>query len=77
MASTPETQGEPNPPTHEQDPLLSPSEVARALGKHPNTIYQWIRDGLLDAIRHPSGRVVVRRSVVNKLLTNSALDQQV
>lgn len=66
-----------NPPTHEEDPFMSPSEVAKALGKHQNTVYNWIRDGLLNAIRHPTGRIVVRRSEVNKLLSGSALNTQV
>lgn len=66
-----------NPPTHEDDPFMSPSEVAKALGKHPNTVYNWIRDGLLKAIRLPTGRLVVRRSEVNKLLSGSALNTQV
>lgn len=66
-----------NPPTHEDDPFMSPSEVAKALGKHPKTIYSWIRDGLLKAQRHPTGRIVVRRSEVNKLLSGSALNTQV
>lgn len=73
----PKVAGSTNPPTHEEDPLLSPSEVARAIGKHQNTIYNWIRDGLLKATRHPTGRIVVRRSEVNKLLANSALETQV
>jgi excisionase family DNA binding protein len=65
-----------DPPTHQDDPLLTPSEVGRQLGKSPNTIVNWIRDGLLNAVRMPSGLWAVRKSEVNKLLTASALEKQ-
>jgi predicted site-specific integrase-resolvase len=66
-----------DPPTHEEDPILNLTEVARQLGKHPTTIKQWCIDGLLIAIKLPSGLYGVRKSEVNKFLGGSALQQQV
>lgn len=66
-----------DPPTHEEDPLLNVSEVGRQLGKAPATILNWIRDGLLNAVRGPSGLWSVRKSEVNKFLGGSALDKRV
>lgn len=65
------------PPTHQEDPLLSISEVGRQLGKSPQTIARWVLDGLLAAIRMPSGLMGVRKSEVNKFLGSSALGTQV
>jgi len=65
-----------NPPTHKDDPLLSPTDVGRQLGKSPQTISRWIQDGLLKAIPLPGGRVAVRKSEVNKFLGGSALQRQ-
>lgn len=65
-----------DPPTHEDDPLMTQSEVARALGKSPQTIGRWIADGLLAFTKLPSGLPVVRRSEVNKFLGGSALPQK-
>lgn len=64
-------------PTAKDDPLLSPVEVARQLGKHPNTIRSWIRDGLLAVVRMPTGLFLVRKSLVNNLLRASALNKEV
>jgi excisionase family DNA binding protein len=66
-----------DPPTHAEDPILSASEVARQLGKVPQTILNWIKDGLLTAVRQPGGRLCVRKSEVNKFLGGSALNQRV
>ena len=59
--------------THEDDPILTMSEVARRVGKSPQTVARWIHDGLLRAIRHPSGLPGIRQSEVNKFLGGSAL----
>ncbi|MET8411116.1 helix-turn-helix domain-containing protein [Streptomyces sp. NPDC005195] len=32
-------------------PDLSVAQVARRLGKHPATVYRWIKNGELDAVR--------------------------
>lgn len=66
-----------NPPTYEEDPILNPNEVARQLGKHRNTILNWINDGLLVAIKGPSGLWGVRKSQINKFLGGSALNTRV
>lgn len=55
------------------DPVLTQSEVARAVNKHPATISRWIDDGLLAFVRLPSGIRAVRLSELNKFLGGSAL----
>ncbi len=57
--------------------MLTLADVGRQLGRSPQTISRWINDGLLSAVRLPSGLRVVRRSEVNKFLRGSALDAQV
>lgn len=65
------------PPTHKEDPLLTLTEVARQLGVTPQTISRWVADGLLVAIRQPSGLWKVRKSEVNNFLGGSALSKRV
>ena len=77
MAKKPQANDGSQPPTAEEDPFLSLSEVARRLGKHPETIRRWCIDGLLKAVRTPSGLLTVRRSVVNQFLGGSALEKRV
>lgn len=64
------------PPTHEDDPILTISEVGRQVGKSHTTIARWVHDGLLKAIRMPSGLLGIRRSEVNAFLGGSALPQK-
>lgn len=67
------------PLTHEEDPILTLSEVGRQLGKHHTTIARWCHDGLLKALRIPGTVNIwgVRKSEVNKFLGASALDVQI
>lgn len=60
-----------------RDELLTLADVGRQIGKTRATISNWVRDGLLEAVRLPSGLPAVRRSEVNKLLANSALKSRV
>lgn len=55
------------------DPLLTVSEVAEAVRKHPDTIRRWVTDGLLRAIRLPSGLFGIRKSELDKFIGASAL----
>jgi excisionase family DNA binding protein len=64
-------------PSHEEDPLIGVTEVARQIGKHHQTVINWAQDGLIEAVRMPGGRWGFRQSVVNKLLEGSCLDKQV
>jgi len=41
-------------------PLLRPSELARIWELHPKTVYQWIREGRLPAIKTPGAQYRVR-----------------
>lgn len=63
-------------PTHADDPFLTLTEVARQLGKHPSTIGRWVQDGLLIAVRQPSGLFSIRKSEVNRFLGGSALKKE-
>ena len=56
------------PPTHEEDPILTCAEVGRVIGKHRATIWRWCSDGSITAIRMPSNHFGVRKSEVNKIL---------
>jgi excisionase family DNA binding protein len=71
------SQSDSNPPTHEDDPILTISEVGRQLGKSPQTIARWCRDGLLAAVRLPSSLFGIRKSEVNKFLGGSAIEKRV
>lgn len=62
-----------DPPSHDDDPLLSPAEVARRMGRHPQTITNWLNDGLLEHTNEPGGRRRVRLSVVNRFLRGTNL----
>lgn len=63
--------------THQEDELLTPSEVGRRLGKTHTTIMRWIEDGLLEAIELPSGLRAVRASQVNAILNGSQITGRV
>ena len=65
------------PKTHEEDPLLTPHAVGKLIGKRGETVIRWCQDGLLKAVRMPSGLWGIRESEVNKLLAGSALDAKV
>lgn len=56
-----------------EDSILTMTECARRAGKHPATIKRWIWDGLLKAVRHPSGILGIRESEFNKFYGNCAL----
>lgn len=64
-----------DPKPHKEDPIMSPNEVGRLVNKTGNTIRQWIKDGLLRAIKYPgrAGQFGVRRSEALKLIRNSGL----
>ena len=59
--------------THEDDPLLTCSVVGKMCGKHRSTIGLWVKQGLLPAIKLPSGVPAIRLSDVDKFLGSSAL----
>lgn len=66
-------------PTHKEDPIITPTEVGKMIGKSRATVISWIKDGLMEAIRFPGepGRFGVRTSEALKLLQNSALAEKV
>lgn len=65
------------PPSHEDDPLLSPAEVARRLGRHPQTVWNWIREGLVEVVKQPGESIRVRQSVVNRFLRGTNLQKEI
>lgn len=78
MSATMAKDKRPNdPPTHQDDPILTPEEVGRRLGKTGVTIRKWIQDGLLESLPTPSGLRGVRTSEVNKFLGGSAITKRV
>ena len=52
----------------EDDPLLTPSEVARLMRVDPKTVTRWAKAGRVPSLRTPGGHVRIRRSVVLALL---------
>jgi len=68
---------EADPPTHQEDPILTQAEVARQLGYHPSTIHRLIAWGLLKGVKMPGGIYRIRKSEINKFLGGSALNKQV
>ncbi|MGH9931694.1 MAG: hypothetical protein ACREA9_21030 [Pyrinomonadaceae bacterium] len=60
-------------PNDPDDPIITMATAGRALNKHPSTIARWIKDGLLNAIRMPSGIFGLRRSELNKFLGGTSL----
>lgn len=59
---------EPEPATHEDDPILSGAEVARQLGLAPSTITRQCTEGWLEAAKIGPNRWGIRQSLVNRLL---------
>lgn len=62
----------PLPPSHDEDPLMTLSEVGQHVGKSPQTIARWIQDGLLEATR-VGPLFKIRRSVLARFLGGTAL----
>jgi excisionase family DNA binding protein len=50
------------------DKLLKVSEVADQLGMCQNSIYSWIRKGLIGTIRTPSGGIRIRESELFRIM---------
>lgn len=63
------------PPSHEDDPLMSLSEVGAYVGKSPQTIARWIQDGLLEAVR-VGPLFKIRRSVLARFMGGTALQSR-
>lgn len=61
--------------THQEDELLTQSEAGRRMGVTSQTIGLWIRKGLFEAVRMPSGLHKVRASQVDAILESSSLRQ--
>ena len=69
------------PPTHEDDPIMTPEAVGRLVGKSGNTVRLWVRDGLfrsVDIVRTPRGLPGIRLSAVEAYLagTNLSIDRE-
>jgi excisionase family DNA binding protein len=55
---------------HEEQ-LLKPSEAARLLGVHENTILNWIRQGKIPYVRTPTGQYLLPWSLVAQSLSGT------
>lgn len=51
--------------------LLSPRQVADALGVHPETVRRWIRSGKVPAIKATARTIRVRSEVLESLMTQA------
>ncbi len=55
-------------PTATDDPLMSPKQVAQLLNVHPTSVYRWVHQGLLRAVRMGSSRFRIRKSAALAML---------
>lgn len=53
------------------DTLLTPREVARRFSVDPKTVTRWAQSGKLPSIKTPGGHRRYRKSVVDRLSTES------
>lgn len=59
--------------SHEEDPMLTYSQSAELIGRSSRSIARWVNDGLLRAVRDPSGLHRIRRSELAKFYSGTAL----
>ena len=58
---------------HAVPEVMTLAQVARYLNKHPATVGRWVKDGLLRAVRMPSGLPAICRAELLKFIGASAL----
>jgi hypothetical protein len=66
---------EPDPPTHEDDPIITLAEVGRQTGLSRSTISRWVQSGAFEAekiLRKPNGLPAIRQSAINTFLAGTA-----
>lgn len=63
-----ETHHEDQPPTHQEDPIVSINEAGRLIGVSWHTVASYVNGGILNYIRYPGGKIGVRMSEVNEIL---------
>lgn len=51
------------------DRILTFSEIARRIGKSPSTVRRWAHEGLLPAVRQPSGLLGVTENTYRKFFS--------
>lgn len=54
------------------EPLLSTREAAELCGVHVATVREWVRNGKLEALQTPGGRLRFDRTVVLQMLARRA-----
>lgn len=59
--------------SHHEDPMLAFSEAGLLVGRTRETIRRWVNDGLLKAIRDPSGLRRIRKSELIRFYGATAL----
>lgn len=63
-----------DPPTHEEDPILSLTEAAEWAGVATSTMWKWVWSGALESVLLPNGMRKVRKSQVEAILRSSGRD---
>jgi excisionase family DNA binding protein len=51
--------------------LVKPSDVARSLGVHHNTVLSWIREGRIPHVKTPTGRYLLPWTLVMQSLSGT------
>lgn len=59
--------------SHDEDPMLTFSEAAELIGKSAPTIHRWVNEGLLAAVRDPSGLRRIRKSELEQFYGATAM----
>jgi excisionase family DNA binding protein len=49
-------------------PLLSPSEAAKVVGCHPNSVRTWIRNNEIPYQRYPNNRIKIKSDDLKKFV---------
>lgn len=57
--------------------FLSPRDVCRMLGVSYITLWRWIREGRINAVRSPSGRYLIPRTEIEKLKSEKEVFENV
>ena len=52
----------------DDDPLLTPAEVAKLLRVHPKSVTRWAQAGMIECIKTPGGHRRFRRSAVERFV---------
>ncbi len=66
----------PTPPTHGDDPILTPSAVGRVIGMSRQTVTRWVHEKMFrpeDIVRKPNNLLGIRLSAVRRHLSGTGM----